>query len=147
MADVLKRRASELDSLIQMCDGLSRNVPQGFRIVLANYLTHARRNFIDAIAGFSDNCQHVLETLGKIYHHDEISKDQRMRPTERLSFPQDQSGPIMKGLKGWLQGQLEKKEVEPNSLMGKAFTYMLNFRNLYECHRILLTPVIQLARD
>ena len=125
MADVLKKRASGLDPPIQMCDALSRNVPQGFRIVLANCLVHARRNFIDAMAGFPDKCQHVLETLGKVYHHNEISKNQRMTPAERLSYHQGQSAPIMKGLKGWLQEQLEKKEVEPNSPMGRAITYML----------------------
>ena len=125
MADLLKNRTSGLDPPIQMCDALSRNVPQGFRIVLANCLTHARRNFIDAMAGFPDKCQHVLEALGAVYHHDQISKEQEMSPSARLSFHQDQSGPIMKGLKGWLQEQLEKKEVEPNSPMGKAIAYML----------------------
>lgn len=120
MADLLKNRTSGLDPPIQMCDALSRNVPQGFRIVLANCLTHARRNFIDAMAGFPDKCQHVLEALGAVYHHDQISKEQEMSPSARLSFHQDQSGPIMKGLKGWLQEQLEKKEVEPKLPHGKS---------------------------
>jgi transposase len=125
LADVLQKRASGLDPPIQMCDALSRNLPKDFRILLANCLTHARRNFIDAMAGFPDKCQHVLETLGKIYHHDEISKENRMAPAERLRFHQAESGPMMKELKGWLKEQLEKKEVEPNSPMGKAVTYML----------------------
>ena len=125
MANVLKKRASGLDPPIQMCDALSRNVPQGFRIVLANCLTHARRNFIDAMTGFPDKCRHVLETLKTIYYHDEISKEKKMTPVERLSFHQAESGPVMEELKEWLKEQLEKKEVEPNSPMGKAITYML----------------------
>lgn len=125
MADVLQKRATGLDPPIQMCDALARNVPQGFRIVLANCLTHARRNFIDAMAGFPDKCRHVLETLKTIYHHDQTCKDQRMSASERLVFHQAQSGPIMKELKGWLNDQLEKREVEPNSPTGKAIAYML----------------------
>lgn len=125
MADLLQKRASGRDPPIQMCDALSRNVPQGFRIVLANCLVHARRNFIDAMAGFPQKCQHVLEALGKVYHHDATCKEEGMEPAERLRYHQAHSAPIMKELKGWLQDQLEKKEVEPNSPMGKAVAYML----------------------
>jgi transposase len=125
MADLLQKRASGRDPPTQMCDALSRNVPQGFRIVLANCLVHARRNFIDAMAGFPEKCQHVLEALGKVYHHDATCKAQGMAPAERLRYHQANSAPIMKELKGWLQEQLEKKQVEPNSPMGKAVAYML----------------------
>jgi len=48
-----------------------------------------------------------------------------MEPAERLRYHQAHSAPIIKELKGWLQDQLEKKEVEPNSPMGKAVAYML----------------------
>lgn len=125
MADVLQKRASGLDPPTQMCDALTRNLPQGFRIVLANCLTHARRNFIDAMAGFPDKCQHVIETLKTIYYHDEISKEKKMTPVERLRFHQAESKPILEKLKEWLEEQLEKKEVEPNSPTGKAIAYML----------------------
>jgi hypothetical protein len=42
-----------------------------------------------------------------------------MALAERLRYHQAHSAPIMKELKGWLQEQLEKREVEPNSPMGK----------------------------
>ena len=125
IADVLQKRASGLAPPIQMCDALSRNVPKGFRIVLANCLVHGRRNFIDAIAGFPEKCQHVIEALAEVYRHDEVCKQQAMTPQERLIYHQAQSGPVMKALKEWLQAQLDQKQVEPNSSMGKAVTYML----------------------
>ena len=43
IAEVLQKRQTGLAPPIQMCDALSRNVPQGFRIVLANCLVHARQ--------------------------------------------------------------------------------------------------------
>jgi len=125
IAEVLQKRASGLDPPIQMCDALSRNVPQGFRIVLANCLVHARRNFIDAMAGFPEKCQYVIVALGKVYHHDAICKARGIAPAERLRYHQVHSAPIMIELKGWLQEQSEKKEVEPNSPMGKGTNYML----------------------
>ena len=48
-----------------------------------------------------------------------------MTPGERLSYHQAESGPVMKELKEWLQAQLDQQEVEPNSPIGKAITYML----------------------
>ena len=125
IADVLQKRASGLAPPIQMCDALSRNVPQGFRIVLANCLVHGRRNFIDAMAGFPEKCQHVIEALAEVYHHDEVCKQKAMTRQERLSYHQAQSEPVMKELKEWLQAQLDQKQVEPNSSMGKAVNYML----------------------
>src|SRR5689334_14200097 len=52
LADVLKRRASELDAPIQMCDALSRNTPKlpGVEVLLANCLAHGRRQVVDVAA-------------------------------------------------------------------------------------------------
>ena len=49
LADVLKRRAAELDAPIQMCDALSRNTPKlaGVEVLLANCLAHGRRQFVE----------------------------------------------------------------------------------------------------
>jgi transposase len=58
IADVLKQRAGELPAPIQMCDALSRNTPklEGLKILLANCLTHGRRQFVDVneAAGAAD---------------------------------------------------------------------------------------------
>jgi len=66
LADVLKRRAAELDAPIQMCDALSRNTPKlaGVEVLLANCLAHGRRQFIAVAASFPHECRYVLETMG-----------------------------------------------------------------------------------
>jgi transposase len=125
MAQLLKQRASGLSPPIQMCDALSRNVPKEFETLLANCLAHARRNFVDLVPNFPEECRFVIEALAKVYHHDKMAKEQGLSAEQRLRFHQDRSGSAMEGLKEWLQKQLNERRVEPNSSMGKAITYML----------------------
>jgi len=109
-----------------MCDALSRNTSEEFETLLANCLTHGRRNFVDVAEHFPDECQYVLETLGEVYHHEAITVEQGMTPKQRLNYHQVNSGPLMKELHCWLEKQFEEKKVEPNSSLGKAIKYMLN---------------------
>ena len=63
LTDLLKQRAAELDTPIQMCDALSRNVPEPLKTILGNCLTHGRRRFVEVAANFPDECLYVLEVL------------------------------------------------------------------------------------
>jgi hypothetical protein len=40
LANVLRQRAAELEAPIQMCDALSRNLPEELKVILANCLAH-----------------------------------------------------------------------------------------------------------
>jgi hypothetical protein len=127
LADVLRRRAAELASPIQMCDALSRNTPKlshGVEILLANCLAHGRRQFVEIAPNFPDECRHVLESLGSVYHNDKQARERKLSPEERLRFHQEHSAPVMRHLHGWLEAQLAEKKTEPNSGLGKAITYL-----------------------
>ena len=63
--------------------------------MLANCLTHGRRNFVEVADHFPDECQYVLETLGKVYHYEAIAATEGMTPEQRLHFHQGSSGPLM----------------------------------------------------
>jgi transposase len=126
LALLLEQRVSGLSPPIQMCDALSRNPPKGFVTLLANCLAHARRNFVDLVPSFPEECRVVIEHLAQVYHHDEMTKEQDLSAEQRLRFHQDHSGPVMEKLKEWLKRQLNEHRVEPNSSMGKAIAYMLN---------------------
>jgi hypothetical protein len=125
MADLLKQRAAGLGPPIHMCDALSRNIPKEFETILANCLTHGRRNFVDLASSFPEECRYVIEALAQVYHHDKTAKEQGFSPEQRLRFHQEHSGPVMERLKEWLQEQFDQRKVEPNSSMGKAITYVL----------------------
>jgi transposase len=126
LATLLEQRASGLSPPIQMCDAASRNVSKASQTLLANCLTHGRRNFVDLVPSFPEQCRYVIEALAEVYHHDELAKEQALSAEQRLRFHQNQSGPVMERLKEWLQNQLSQRRIEPNSSMGKAIAYMLN---------------------
>jgi hypothetical protein len=125
MADLLAERHEGLDLPIQMCDALSRNEPKKFPTVLANCLAHARRNFIDVAENFPGQCRHAISLLAKVYEHDAKTKEEKMTAHERLEYHKARSSPVMGELREWMSAQLDEKRVEPNSGLGKAFTYML----------------------
>lgn len=126
MAQLLEKRHNCLDPPVQMCDALSRNTSGAFQTILANCLSHGRRNFFNIVGDFPDECQYVLDTLGKVYHNDALAAEKNMEPHQRLLFHQAESRPLMSKLSNWLQEQFDNKKVEPNSSLGKAISYMMN---------------------
>jgi transposase len=94
---------------------------------VAHCLAHARRQFVDVAMNFPDECLHVLLILKEVYANDAWAKDQGLSPEPRLAFHQKNSGPKMDALKAWLTAQFEERRVEPNSGLGEAITYMLEY--------------------
>jgi transposase len=126
IAEVLKQRARELPAPIQMCDALSRNTPKGVETLLANCLAHGRRQVVEVVDNFPEECRYVLETLGGVYRHDAQAREQELSAEDRLRFHQEHSEPLMKGLHEWMEAQLAEHKTEPNSGLGKAISYLLN---------------------
>lgn len=125
LEELLKVRASALTPPIQMCDALSRNVPKELKTVLANCLSHARRQFVDTVDSFPEESRHVIELLAKVYHNDAVAREQGLDPLNRLAFHQEKSAPVMEELKCWCETQFREKLAEPNSGLGKAIQYLL----------------------
>ena len=63
---------------IQMCDALSRNTSKEFETILANCLTHARRNFVDVADSLPEECSYVIEKLTDVYKNDKTAKEENM---------------------------------------------------------------------
>ena len=126
LADILQKRSTALPPPVQMCDALSRNLPEDFKTILANCLAHARRRFVDVEPNFPQECTYVLETLEQVYINDAVTKQQNMTPEQRLQYHQQKSAPLMDKLNKWLSRQFDDKNVEPNSSLGQAISYMLN---------------------
>jgi transposase len=125
LAKVLAHRAAALGPPIQMCDALSRNLPKELKTILGHCLAHGRRQFVDVVERFPEQCRYVLEILGKVYQNDAVAREQNLSPEERLQFHQAKSEPLMVELKAWLIRQFEDRLVEPNSALGEAISYMV----------------------
>ncbi len=125
LADVLRHRADALPPPIQMCDALARNLPCELRTIVAHCLAHARRQFVEIHDRFPEPCRHLLESLAVVYRVDAEARTQGLSPEARLRLHQEQSGPTLHQLHGWLTAQLEQKQAEPNSALGGAIRYLL----------------------
>ena len=125
LSQVLQRRAAGLAKPLLMCDGLSRNVPKEFEVILCNCAAHARRQFTDVWEAFPTECRQVLENLREVYRHDAQTRQMQLTADQRLSFHQEKSQPIIDQLQRWMIEQIDQKRVEPNSGLGQAIQYML----------------------
>ena len=108
LAEVLKQRAArtagadpdERCAITQHAEG------GGVEPLQANCLAHGRRQVVEVADNFPEECRYVLETLGDVYHHDALAREQSLSPEQRLRFHQEHSGPLMKGLHDWMEAQL-----------------------------------------
>ena len=131
--DLLKRRATGLSPPIQMCDALSRNVSQDFQTILSNCLVHARRQFVELVDRFPEECTYVIEQLGLVYQQEALIRQEGLSPEDRLLRHQTDSQPVMDDLEAWARKQLAENLVEPNSGLGKAIKYLLNHWTKLTC--------------
>jgi transposase len=127
LSKVFAQRAAGLPPPIHMSDALPANVPKTeFDVIIANCLTHARRNFVDIEACFPDECHHLIEQLRVVYFNDTVAKKRNLSDDARLEWHQQRSAPVMAELKKWIDDLLDNKKVEPNSPLGAALNYMQN---------------------
>jgi transposase len=125
LAALLAGRDPALAPPIHMCDGLDRNRPNGHEVVEGNCLAHGRRHFVDEIANFPAQCQHVLEALGKVFHNEATCHRRALSDADRLAFHQRESQPVMAELERWMRAEIDEHRVEPNSGLGQALQYLL----------------------
>jgi hypothetical protein len=131
---LLEQRREGLDKPLVMSDALSRNeVASGVGsvwdeagLIRCHCLAHARRKFSDIEETFPDACQEVIGVLKQVFDHEEAAQKAHLSDAERLAHHQTYSEPLLKTLESWMQKQFQEREVEPNSSLGKAFTYMLS---------------------
>lgn len=126
LAALLRARAAELPTPIQMCDGLAHNAPADFDTLLANCIAHARRRYVELAESFPEEVRFVLETLRDVYKTDATARQQGLSAQARLELHQAESGPRMTSLEQWMKTQFDQRLVEPNSSLGEAIAYMQN---------------------
>jgi transposase len=121
---LLRQRRAGLAPPLVMSDALSRNEADENGLIRCHCLAHGRRQFSDLEDVFPLECQVVLDVIKQGFDHEDKARDQQLGPEVRLAYHQAVSGPIMDGLKQWLQKQFDDRLVEPNSSLGKAIAYM-----------------------
>jgi transposase len=125
LAELLANRERDRRSPIQMCDALSRNLPKNLKVILAHCLAHGRRQFVEVLGNFPNECAYILRVLARVYKNEAIAQKRKLSEAERLRFHKATSGPRMHKLHEYLQTLIADKKVEPNSGLGEAIAYML----------------------
>ena len=125
MDRLLSQRERRLPAPIQMCDALAHNLPKQFQVILANCTCHARRRFVEIVEPFPREVEIVLYIFECLYANEETAQQRKLSPQERLDYHQLRSGFLMAGLRDWMHAQMARKHVEPNSVLGQAFSYMI----------------------
>jgi transposase len=128
LAELLKLRAEGLSRPIQMSDALAANSSVEKEVVTSYCLVHARRTVFELKDIYPAECEIVLDAVGKVYQYDIEAADLSLE--QRLAYHQQKSGPVMAGLKQWMETQLAGHSVEPNSSLGKALRYWLRYWDL-----------------
>jgi hypothetical protein len=125
LQSLLKARQAGQDRVLVMSDALSSNeVANEAVLIRCHCLAHGRRKFSDLEDVFPQECQVVLEALKQVFDHEEVARKEQMDGATRLAYHQEWSRPVMDGLKGWLNKQVDDRLVEPNSSLGKAIAYL-----------------------
>jgi transposase len=120
---LLMKRTEGAGDVIHMADASSM-APRCSGRITAKCMVHARRYFIEAYAAFPEHCERVLDDIATIYQYDD--KTRGMDPDARLAYHQQNSRPVMEALYEWIEKQFRERLVEPNSRLGKAFSYVKN---------------------
>ena len=120
--DLLRARPKELGPPLQAGDALAANWSHGVPVIAVKCLAHARRQFTDIEELYPQECRQVREALATVYRYDAETKT--MTPEQRLAHHQRYSAPVMEQLRHWIDEQFQQRRVEPNSALGKAFSYL-----------------------
>jgi transposase len=98
-----------------MSDALAANEADEGALIRCHCLAHGRRKFAELEEVFPDECAVVIEALKQVFDHEEVARVQQMSAAARLAYHQHHSGPIMDGLKHWLEQQGEARDLLPEN--------------------------------
>jgi hypothetical protein len=138
--ELLEKRPASMEKVIRMSDALSANLADTGDDTISLCLSHGSRKFVEIKASNLTYCNHVLEQISQVYENEK--KTTGMTHEERLEYHQENSGPIMEKLKEWIEEKFDKRLVEPNSVLGKAFNYLTgNWKGLTQFLKTAKAPL------
>jgi transposase len=125
LKSLLTQREARHGKPLGMSDALSSNDADEQPLIRCHCLAHGRRKFSELADVFSDECTVVIDALQQVFDHEDQADEQQLSAQERLAYHQVYSGPILDGLKRWLEPQCDERLVEPKSSLGKAIASLL----------------------
>lgn len=121
--ELLAKRQPDKPPPILMSDALASNNPTVTPVLHGVCNSHARRQYVDVLAHFSEQVPWVLERYKVIWINEDECINQKMTTAERLAYHQQHSLPLMNEIRSWGKQQFSDETVEENSGLGKAMAY------------------------
>jgi len=122
--EILTHRSDSSGAYIHMSDALSSNTATVKNGIKAFCNVHARRFFVDIHDHWPIECDFVIDTYKEVYRFEDEAKERGLTDEERLELHKEKSLPLMEKMFTWAKEKLDNKEVEPNSNLGEALTYL-----------------------
>lgn len=126
LAQLLDDRDEDQPPVMQMSDALSRNFPKNHLTIVTLCLVHARRNFIDCEDAYPDDAMYVISRIAIVYRNEKHVRLKEMDDAQRLTYHQTHSEQPMNEIRDFAQNRLKSRNVEKNSPLSQAFSYMLD---------------------
>lgn len=127
----LTRRHGELTSLLRGYKGLLQSDAYGAYqdygkndgVILLGCMAHARRKFHNALQSAPRESALVLRLIGKLYAHEETSRQAQHNPAQRNELRQDEHRRLHKWLR--IVIKISARRALPRSALGQACAYAL----------------------
>ncbi len=123
--EILGHRDEGIAVPIHMADGSSCNPATVVPTIQAACNAHGRRKLSEKRDNYPEHWEVVKRIYKEVYGHDATTKEHGLSPEERLEYHKKHSRPLMDQMFDWMAGELNLKNVEPNSQLGGIFEYFL----------------------
>lgn len=129
------KRAEQADNIIYiMNDASSSNNPVlseesqylADNIIVLNCLAHGQRKFTELEKYYPEECGYFLERTRGIYHNEHECKRLESSLDAKLEYHKKHSTKLIENIYAKIEELFAKKQIEPNSSLGKAMKYWLN---------------------
>lgn len=123
-----QRRKLNSDPLIKLTDGASKNFVSETTDDLTEAIcnAHALLKFRDIKDKFPEEYELAGSVYKTVFDNDDLAKDRKLTPTERMEFHKQHSLPLMENLKAMCESKLGSKLVEPRSPLWQPITFIIN---------------------
>jgi len=95
------------------------------QVTHAQCWSHCRRKFEAAQDSEPEACGEALAIIGALYRHEQIIRDKKLCSEKKLAYRMQHSEPIVKAFWRWCDGQCQRGDLLPKSLLAKALKYAM----------------------
>ena len=122
---IVEGRHEDLPPPIFMGDCIESNTVTACTVYYAGCNAHAVRRFKELAERYPDQTGYALERYRAIYDNEDAARKEKLSPEQRRDYHQEHSRPLLREIAEYGEDLFEKRKVEPNSDLGRAFEYLI----------------------